>query len=179
MPFGLGRHCGLPHRPPPLQIRQGERAASMSCYLHACLSFKRSCADFWRRRPSPLIRGRAGDGVEKHVCSTPPPPPPRVSILCLYTCRFTAPAGLSSRRFPASRQANHNHTGRARHFSLSARNPCLMSEKSFSLSDNGQCRTMRKRKANRRPAIGCAPANRHCADTQRKMSKNHRGRRLG
>ncbi len=41
--------------------------------------------------------------------------------------------------------------------SVSARKLCLLSEKHFSLSENGQCRTIHKRKANNRPAKLSSP----------------------
>ena len=59
--------------------------------------------------------------------------------------------------------------------SVSARKLCLLSEKNFSLSDNGQCRTMRKRKANNRFANCCSLANRQSTGIQRKMIRTNRG----
>ena len=61
---------------------------------------------------------------------------------------------------------------------VSARKLCLLSEKNLSMSDNGQCRTIYKRKDNNRPADCCSLANRHSAGIQRKMIGTNRGRGL-
>ncbi len=104
--------------------------------------------------------------------------PSAVSILCLYTCRFTVSAWVFSGLYGAGSHANHSHTGGARILSVSTRKLCLLSEKYFSLSENGQCRTIHKRKANNRPANCRSLANRQSAGIQREMIKTNRGRGL-
>ena len=62
--------------------------------------------------------------------------------------------------------------------SVSARIPRLLSEKDFSLSENGQCRTMYKRHTNCLHADFRSLANRQFAGIQRKTSKTNRSRGL-
>ena len=105
-------------------------------------------------------------------------PPPPLSILCLYTCRFTGPAGISSRLYGAGSHANQNHTNGARHIVRFGHKTMPIVRKKFSNVRNGQSRRMYKRKANNRPANCCSLANRHSAGMQRKMIRTNRGRGL-
>ena len=61
--------------------------------------------------------------------------PPPVSILCLYTCRFTGKAGIFSRLYGAGSYANANHTNGARRIVVSDIKLCLLSEKNLSMSE--------------------------------------------
>ena len=104
--------------------------------------------------------------------------PPPVSILCLYTCRFTGPAEIFSRLYGAGSHANQNHTNGARHIVRFGHKTMPYVRKKFFDVRNGQSRTMRKRKANNPPANSCSLPNRHSAGIQRKMIRANRGRGL-
>ena len=113
------------------------------------------------------------------VLGFPLSPPLRPYLYCVYALAdlpgrlgylqdSMAPARMQTRIIPTAPGV----------LSVSAEKLCHLSEKNFSLSDNGQCRTMRKRKANNRPA-NCWPlANRHSAGIQRIMIRTNRGGKL-
>ena len=128
----------------------------------------------WKTISSPQSRLSADSVLE-----FPPSPPLRPYLHCVYA-HTDLPGRLGDFQdsmVPARMQTRIIPTAPSL-LSVSARKLCLLSEKNFSLSDNGQCRTIHKRKANNRFANCCSLANRHSAGIQRKMIRTNRGRGL-
>ena len=65
--------------------------------------------------------------------------PPPVSILCLYTRRFTGPAGIFSRLYGAGSHANENHTSGSRRIVRFSQKTMPFVRKKFFDVRNGQC----------------------------------------
>ena len=112
------------------------------------------------------------------VLRLPPPPPAPLSIQCLYSCRFTRPAGIFSRLRGAGSDAIHNHTYGTRYIVRFSQKTMPFVRKPLFLSANGQRRTIYKRQGNN-SAVNCSTlAIRQIAGIQRNMTSTKLGRGL-
>ncbi len=141
--------------------RGGARCKKMEALGHMCVA-QEIMREFLFESPFSIESGIGGESGTRTLPLLRPPP--AMYLYGIYTLAdFPSQLGHFQDSLPLARMQTKIIPAAPCPLSIPAGILCPLSEKTFSLSDNGQSRTMRKRIANNCPANCCALASRQLA----------------